>query len=616
MPDEVFEIGFETTGDAQAAAAFEKLKLEQRDMQGQARALNARLRELEQTGQTSTVEFQELSRAYIQAREAAGQLGRQANGIAADLRDQATASETAATGLLSTSRASKNAGRELGLTVNSIAELGFSLGTAIPGMQTYGTQLAMMGGNAVQFGASLGPAGVALGVLSGLLPVAISAFVDFSDATDEASESQSTLEVATKDANDALRAQIELLGRRDRLSRLGGDRGLVTGEDATAEQETLQRTIDRQRAQLDDVRTEMAAAQSAFQEAETARVQSASAERNRAANEALERVRRLSAQEYAIRSRLEESVAEQTRVVQLGLSADRQDRAAREEEDEERQADRRRGHRRRLSEAEREEERKRVEAVRAASQAIVDQIASEYRQREEMARAHTQMLLAEQRREEQDLAERMRRVDDDIQQELRLDDQEARRAMQAAEEDMQRMHQRQQELGQITTGMWSSIGGTVTQAAGDMFRFLISGAEGGSDAFLALLDSFLESTAVEYSIKALAEGANAVAAAARYDYAAAAQHGVAAGLAVAVAAATGIAGAAIQVPQPGQAAAGGGAGRGQIGAPSPGAGPGGGNVTVNLFAPNTVMTQAEQGQLIGNLQRAARREFGAQSVRV
>ncbi len=151
----------------------------------------------------------------------------------------------------------------------------------------------------------------------------------------------------------------------------------------------------------------------------------------------------------------------------------------------------------------------------------------------------------------------------------------------------------------------------VTDAAGKMFTFLAEGAEGGSDAFVALLDNFLETTAIQYTIKALAELAEMAAAAARQDWGAFAQHGVAAGMAAAVAAATGGAGAAIQAP----AAPAGGAGASSRpvtpqqppqGATEP--------FVVNIYASGAVFTERERTQMIAAGIRETRRN-GSRRVR-
>src|SRR5690606_29861072 len=123
----------------------------------------------------------------------------------------------------------------------------------------------------------------------------------------------------------------------------------------------------------------------------------------------------------------------------------------------------------------------------------------------------------------------------------------------------------------------------VVDLAGEMFKFVAEGAEGGEDAFVRLLDQFLEATAVEYTIRALGQFAQAAAAAASLNPVQAAAHAAAGAMSLAVAAATGVAGAAIQPPP--APAIGGGGGGAQL-EPSPGSGPQGpANITVNIMTP-------------------------------
>lgn len=165
------------------------------------------------------------------------------------------------------------------------------------------------------------------------------------------------------------------------------------------------------------------------------------------------------------------------------------------------------------------------------------------------------------------------------------------------------------KIKQIQDQMWGGLANTVTAAAGDMFQFIVEGGDLGSDAFLSMLDSFLEATAIEYSIKALAEAANAVAAAARMDPAAAA-HATAAGLAAGVAAATGLASAAISVPDTGGSQT---PSQAQPAQQNDGGGPA--SFNVSLFAPQAVFTEAERGQLLAHGFREARRQMGPGAVR-
>jgi hypothetical protein len=159
------------------------------------------------------------------------------------------------------------------------------------------------------------------------------------------------------------------------------------------------------------------------------------------------------------------------------------------------------------------------------------------------------------------------------------------------------------------------IGGSMTQLAGTMIKHAISGADQSGEAYLAMLDAFLEATAIEYTLKGIGEIANAAIAFARQDYVAGPQHLIGAGLAFGVAAATGIGAAAI----PSQPTGGGGSGGGAPATAQQAGGGGGGpvtqNVTIQLFAPQAVFTEAERGTILASGMRAARRELGPASVR-
>ncbi|MGE0400844.1 MAG: hypothetical protein AB7T06_29305 [Kofleriaceae bacterium] len=205
-------------------------------------------------------------------------------------------------------------------------------------------------------------------------------------------------------------------------------------------------------------------------------------------------------------------------------------------------------------------------------------------------------------------------IDRQIENRSRLAEKEAElrdQQKQSLIEKLDEEKQLQAEQSRNIEGQFDQLGGNVTSLVGDMVGQVIKGEDLSGEAFLRMLDSFLEATSVQYTIKALAETTEAIAAAARYDYAAAAQHGIAAGLAVAVAAATGIGAAAI--PNASAPSSGTGPSSGPAALP-PGGGRGGGDVTINLFAPNAVMTEAERGQLLANGLRAAKREFGASAV--
>ena len=83
---------------------------------------------------------------------------------------------------------SQNSGRSMGMLVNSVSEMTYSMGTAVPGMRTFAMQIAMLGGNAVTLGASFGPLGVAIATVVGLAPSLIGLFTDSGDEAAETTD--------------------------------------------------------------------------------------------------------------------------------------------------------------------------------------------------------------------------------------------------------------------------------------------------------------------------------------------------------------------------------------------------------------------------------------------
>ena len=165
-----------------------------------------------------------------------------------------------------------------------------------------------------------------------------------------------------------------------------------------------------------------------------------------------------------------------------------------------------------------------------------------------------------------------------------------------------------EESAQKSQDLVLGVQGSMNQLVGQTISFLQEGGNLADEAFVVMLDSFLAATAVEYTIRALAEGGQALAAAARQDWVAAPVHATAAGVYAAVAALAG--GAAAAIPNvPSQPAE-------QVQAAAPLGGGGTVNQTVNLFAPQAVFTESERGEIIANGMRALRRERGAGSARV
>jgi hypothetical protein len=141
-----------------------------------------------------------------------------------------------------------------------------------------------------------------------------------------------------------------------------------------------------------------------------------------------------------------------------------------------------------------------------------------------------------------------------------------------------------QNMASVAGGAFQSLTGTFKS----QLPALIEGRENAGEALQGMLHETLLSVATESAVKALFEGAAAIASAAGGNYPAAGQHAIAAGMYAGVAVAAGV-GAAISTPHPATASAVSGASSsGRSAGTGPSADSGGSNVTnivnVNGFA--------------------------------
>lgn len=138
------------------------------------------------------------------------------------------------------SKESKSAGLAMALQLNSVAELGFSLSTAVPAFRAVGVQMAIMGGSAFGLANLMGPLGVGLSVVIGLVPVLISLFGDAGDETDELATSTEAL---TDRLQELEQQQQQTAERRSRSQR--AELGLESLDDlAVREREAILRRQD------------------------------------------------------------------------------------------------------------------------------------------------------------------------------------------------------------------------------------------------------------------------------------------------------------------------------------------------------------------------------------
>lgn len=230
-----------------------------------ARAISARIKELEKqieqggdVGAAAAVELRQEFEALTQTTRESEAITRRFNqaqrslatgtdGTAAATRGMAGAQQRAGSAISFVSKESKNQGREIGGLVNVFAELGYSVGAAVPGMQQTGTQLAIMGGTAYQLGAAFGVAGAAVGVLSGLLPTLISAL---SGASREARNLK-------QDLDESIETYETLMSKIQRRYRFEEEqRALAAGEKDVVQQRAHAEAARTNRA---EVRAQMAA---------------------------------------------------------------------------------------------------------------------------------------------------------------------------------------------------------------------------------------------------------------------------------------------------------------------------------------------------------------------
>lgn len=116
------------------------------------------------------------------------------------------------------SDAAKKSGREVGMLVNSVAEMGYTAFSTIPATRQFGMALAMAGGSAVTMGAALGPIGIAIAVLGNLVPTLAQSF---SDTAESADDTATAIDETTRSLDDFIssaRSAIVEAGRARRIA--------------------------------------------------------------------------------------------------------------------------------------------------------------------------------------------------------------------------------------------------------------------------------------------------------------------------------------------------------------------------------------------------------------
>jgi hypothetical protein len=632
MADEVFELAFEVTGEGAGPRAFENLRLRELEAKQETARLAAELRKLQQSGEASEAQIEETARAMIRAKQSAAQYAAEARNVQR-ATSQATRTTQASTQAQTAQAVSAlTVATRIGQVGTALGSLGSFLGQSNPELAKFGQGLGTVASAASAGGSAFGPWGAAVGAAVGVAATLATQL--------------NRIEVSADEARAAMASLGEEIGRTNRAQQLLA--GVVSGEELADGIETagnelrgLNAEIERRtdlireamresgarsveefeawaRANI-DVHGEAADAVRGLADAER-EVDRLSIDQLRTLRETRDEERQImeSAQRRAdAYSEQNDYLGTQSRFYQSILGDElrlqrmhREGAAARVEATREQEAADRRG-----AAAARERRREEEAAFSGTIGGLVDFSAPD----EASIRADLEAESAQEIIQiRQDLARwsadlTMQSVDAQIAAIDRLRAKEREAAESVAEKiraSKEQALEAQREAGQITKGMWDQVGGSVLDAAGTMFKFLAEGAEGGEEAFVRLLDQFLQATAIEYGIRALGEFAQAAAAAASLNPAQAVAHATAGGLALAVAAATGIGAAAIQ-SAPAPSGGGGGGGGGAQLQPSAGAGAGPAEpFQVNIYATAAVFTDHERQQMIAAGAREQRRSGG------
>ena len=555
MADETFEIGFETVGEDAAV----------RDMQRVVQAT------------------QQVERAGTS----------QATAATSGARAAQTAQNTLNTTLTS-------GGRKWGELAGAMGNVGAVFSTVNPALGQAGSLMGAVGSASSSLSGALGPVGVGIAAITTAAGILIPLLSQMGDETDETSGDMDQMAESAKNARRELTGLITAMARQRREASIAA--GAASEGAIGASIDDIQRDRERAQAQLRNAERDLAAAQA----------RQASLERERGSSSNTGRQLAIRAEQVELEASIREmtgfrQAAEQRVTTLLTQEGERradqmrlvmEEGLAGEEEAEERSHDRRHASSNQRRDRELEATRRWLQQMEAEGQRNLD--AQEAAWQRYLGSTQDQINAWHQAVRDMDKETSQRRIDN-----LRVEKAEADRKAREGSDRNKAVADEQLALsnqlkGQIVEGL---LGPTVDMA-GELFREMAKGADLTSEAFLNKLDAFLEATAIEYTIRAAAEAALAVASAASQDYSGAAQHGVASALAGAVATATGFASVGIQT------------GGGSTGAPAPvsqNAGQNtsqGNNFTVNLYSPHAINTERERGAMIERARRELRREMG------
>lgn len=553
MADETFEYEFRVTGQDQINSALQQLKSNEQTAAQGAQALSGTLQRLTATQQTQ-------------------------------------------------SAAVTQGGQRMGQMATALGQVGSLLGRVSPQFATLGATVSAAGGAMTGMTAAAGPVGVAIAAVTAAVTVAVPLIEQLGDHSDSTTTDLDNMAEAAKNAAHEVRGLITAMNEQRRQRAIAA--GTATEQTVGEEIATIETRRTRAQAQVEEMQREVA----------QLRERRARLEQEWSGNPSMERGAALVREQAAIGEtidRIEQSRAASERRItemearegELRMQQMREVLADREAAEEESEQNRDR-HRRSRGDREQQEfeaamQRSLQESIRYAHQLEQERIDAEQRAND---------AIAQSRRELNQFLHDLDKQQAENREAIRLKNiQRGREEHDAQIAKAQETKARNEELGQITENAWTSVGGSLQNFLGQAFDFIQQGNEATGEGFLLLLDKFLEATASEYAIKAVAEAGEAIGAYARYDYSAGSQHLAAAGVYAAVAGLAG--GAAAAIPSPSQA-------QPQQVTPQQPLGTGGGqNITLQLYAPQAVFTERERGEIFAGGVRAARRELGPGSAR-
>lgn len=445
--------------------------------------------------------------------------------------------------------------------VNTAAELIYNFSILSPATRQFGTAMVMAGGSAFAFAGALGPIGVIGGTLVGIIPGLISLFQETGDELDEVSGAAgqaasvlSDLEQSAVDAAHGIEEALQQIQRaadaQDQLNRL------MAGGGTRDEQEAYLRTMTRAHDEASS-RMEAWVRDLGLSSTETSlvlqRLRRGSADFNQALISDLDSDQQAQLRRWADTfAYLDREIAKRQALVGSGSTNDSV--AALNAAAEEERKKREREARARRGRSSRDREPSLDDLMSRARTSPTDRLISGLAGQADFSdtgEVIVQSLLPATKAidEAQEalfrLQDRMNAAAEEIPGLSAEFNNSWRGDIESVRDAYQDLIDKQIEAGQVTTEqgelmritaksvanqMVESIGGDMRSAFDSSMDAILDGTKSGAEAFEAFAKNIIKSLVKRSIVEVVVNAAEAIAAAARYDYAAAAQHAAAAAM--------------------------------------------------------------------------------------